>query len=264
MMCAVSNPSSDPNKMRATAVGAAASPLPPKRALCGGHADRELRDILRALDVLGPWIAHAEDARGSQVTDAYALKPRLYPYHDHSDEAVRADILAALGAGESVALISDAGTPLISDPGFKLTRAVIAAGHRVYPIPGASALLAGLVVAGVPSDRFLFAGFLSAKQHARRESLTELAPLQASLVFYESGPRLAESLADMAAILGDRPAAVARELTKLFEETRRDGLPRRVITPRRLPKGEIVVIVAPPKPRSRGGSIFARRRRAAA
>lgn len=210
-----------------------------------------LRDItLRALDVLGGVDrVYAEDTRvARKLLDAYALKPRLFVYHDHSDEAARRDILAALAAGESVALISDAGTPLISDPGFKLARAVIAAGHRVYPIPGASALLAGLVVAGLPSDRFLFAGFLAAKQHARREALAELAGVDATLVFYESGPRLAESLSDMAQVLGDRRAAVARELTKMFEETRRESLATLAAhyAQAGAPKGEIVVIVGPP------------------
>ena len=210
-----------------------------------------LRDItLRALDVLGGvGRVYAEDTRvARKLLDAYGLRPRLHAYHEHNAEAARGEILAALGAGESVALISDAGTPLISDPGFKLARAVIAAGHRVYPIPGASALLAGLVVAGLPTDQFLFAGFLPPKQHARRAALEGLAGVDASLVFYETGPRLAESLADMADALGDRPAAVARELTKLFEETRRDTLQALAAhyAQAGAPKGEIVVIVGPP------------------
>lgn len=210
-----------------------------------------LRDItLRALDTLGGvGRVYAEDTRvARKLLDAYGLKPRLHSYHEHNAEAAREEILAVLEAGESVALISDAGTPLISDPGFKLTRAVIAAGHRVYPIPGASALLAGLVTAGLPTDRFLFAGFLPPKPHARREALEALVPIDATLVFYESGPRLAESLADMAEALGDRPAAVARELTKLFEETRRDTLSTLAAhyAAAGAPKGEIVVVVGPP------------------
>lgn len=213
-----------------------------------------LRDItLRALDVLGGVDrVYAEDSRvARKLLDAYALTPRLSAYHDHSAEAAREEIIAALGRGDRIALISDAGTPLISDPGFKLTRAVIEAGHRIFPIPGASALLAGLVVAGLPTDHFLFAGFLSAKQSARREALNALVDVEASLVFYESGPRLAESLADMAEALGARPAAVARELTKMFEETRRDPLPVLAAhyAENGAPKGEIVVIVGPPLPK---------------
>jgi 16S rRNA (cytidine1402-2'-O)-methyltransferase len=195
---------------------------------------------------------YAEDTRvARKLLDAYGLKPRLAPYHEHSAESARAEILAALAAGESVALISDAGTPLVSDPGFKLARAVVEAGHRIFPIPGASALLAGLVVSGLPSDRFLFAGFLPPKQTGRRAALTELSEIDATLIFYESGPRLAESLADMAATLGDRPAAVARELTKMFEETRRETLSALAAHygEAGAPKGEIVVLVGPPLPR---------------
>lgn len=210
-----------------------------------------LRDItLRALDVLGAaGRVYAEDTRvARKLLDAYGLKPRLGSYHEHNAEAARGEILAALGAGESVALISDAGTPLISDPGFKLVRAAIEAGHRVIPIPGASALLAGLVLSGLPTDRFVFAGFLPAKHNARRAALEELADVNATLVFYETGPRLAESLADMAEGLGARPAVVARELTKLFEETRRDALDALAAhyAEAGAPKGELVVIVGPP------------------
>jgi 16S rRNA (cytidine1402-2'-O)-methyltransferase len=210
-----------------------------------------LRDItLRALDILGAATrVYAEDSRvARKLLDAYGLKPKLGSYHEHNAEASRADILEALDAGASIALISDAGTPLISDPGFKLTRAVIEAGHRVFPVPGASASLAGLVASGLPSDRFLFAGFLPSKQSARRAALAELGDVQATLVFYESGPRLAESLADMAEALGPRHAAVARELTKLFEETRRETLAALAAhyAEAGAPKGEIVVIVGPP------------------
>ncbi len=212
-----------------------------------------LRDItLRALDVLGAANrVYAEDTRvARKLLNAYGLKPRLGLYHEHNAESARAEILSALAAGESVALISDAGTPLVSDPGFKLTRAALDADHRVIPIPGPSALLAGLAVSGLPSDRFLFAGFLPAKQSARRTALAELAHVQATLIFYETGPRLADSLADMAHLFGDRPAAVARELTKLFEETRRGGLTLLAAhyAEAGAPKGEIVVVVAPPPP----------------
>jgi 16S rRNA (cytidine1402-2'-O)-methyltransferase len=213
-----------------------------------------LRDItLRALDVLGAVNrVFAEDTRvARKLLDTYGLKTRLGSYHDHSAEAVREEIVAALEAGESVALISDAGTPLVSDPGFKLVRAAIEAGHRVFPIPGASALLAGLVVSGLPTDRFLFAGFLPARQSGRRDALEGFAAIDATLIFYEGGSRLAESLKDMAEMLGPRPAVIARELTKMFEEARREKLDALAAHYEQAgaPKGEIVVIVGPPLPK---------------
>ncbi|MBX3428044.1 MAG: 16S rRNA (cytidine(1402)-2'-O)-methyltransferase [Hyphomonadaceae bacterium] len=211
-----------------------------------------LRDItLRALDILATASrVYAEDTRvAMKLMDAYGLKPRLGAYHEHNAEAMRETILDALEKGESVVLISDAGTPLISDPGFKLARAVIDAGHRVFPIPGASALLAGLVVSGLPTDRFLFAGFLPPKQGARRAALGDVADTEATLIFYETGPRLAESLADMAEVLGGRPAVVARELTKMFEEARRAPLGELAAHYAESggPKGEIVVVIGPPE-----------------
>ena len=210
-----------------------------------------LRDItLRALDILGGADrVYAEDTRVARVLmDAHGLKPKLAAYHEHNAEAARPDILDALARGERIALISDAGTPLVSDPGFKLVRAVIEAGHRVFPIPGASALLAGLVVSGLPCDRFLFAGFLPSKSNARREALEELVAIDTTLIFYESGPRLADSLSDMAAALGPRDAVVARELTKMFEEARRDTLENLAAHyfEAGAPKGEIVVLIGPP------------------
>ena len=254
---AMSNPSSDPENRGPETGGrdriGAREPSPPPEAGLYVVATPigNLRDItLRALDILGAANrVYAEDTRvARKLLDAYGLKPRLGAYHEHNAEAARAEILAALGEGESVALISDAGTPLISDPGFKLARSAIEAGHRVFPVPGASALLAGLVVSGLPSDRFLFAGFLPAKQTGRRAALAELAETDATLVLYESGPRLAESLADMADVLGPRPAVVARELTKLFEETRRATLGELAAhyAQAGAPRGEIVVVVGPP------------------
>lgn len=186
-----------------------------------------LRDItLRALDVLGAAdLVFAEDTRVTRkLLDAYGLRPRLAAYHEHNAAAARAQALAALGEGAAVALVSDAGTPLVSDPGFKLVRAALAAGHRVIPVPGASAMLAALVAAGLPTDQFFFAGFAPAKRSARRSWLARLADIPATLLIYETGPRLAESLADMAEAFGAREAAVARELTKLFEEVRRAPL----------------------------------------
>ncbi len=253
---AMSNPSSDPDESGRDRIGARGASPPLETGLyVVATPIGNLRDItLRALDILAAADrVYAEDTRvARKLMDAYGLKPRLAAYHDHSDEAVREQILTALAAGERVALISDAGTPLVSDPGFKLVRAVVEAGHRVFAAPGASALLAGLVVSGLPSDRFLFAGFLPAKQGARREKLAELADVDATLVFYESGPRLAESLADIAAALGgDRQAVVARELTKLFEETRRDTLATLAAhyAEKGAPKGEIVILIGPPLPK---------------
>jgi 16S rRNA (cytidine1402-2'-O)-methyltransferase len=251
----MSNPSSDPQESGRDRIGARESSPPPEAGLyVVATPIGNLRDItLRALDILAAaGRVYAEDTRvAMKLMDAYGLKPKLGAYHEHNAEAVRDVILDALGRGESVALISDAGTPLISDPGFKLARAAIEAGHRVFAIPGPSALLAGLVVSGLPTDRFLFAGFLPAKQAARRSALAELADTKATLIFYESGPRLAESLADMADVLGARSATVARELTKLFEETRHATLGELAAHygGAGAPKGEIVVVVGPPPPK---------------
>ncbi len=248
----MSNSSSHPEENAREPIGVRKSSPPPDAGLyVVATPIGNLRDItLRALDILAAvHRVYAEDTRvARKLLDAYGLKPRLGLYHEHNAEPARDEILAALAAGESVALISDAGTPLVSDPGFKLARAAIDAGHKVIPIPGASALLAGLVASGLPSDRFLFAGFLPAKQAARRAALGALAGVDASLVLFETGPRLAESLADMAETLGDRPAAVCRELTKLFEEARRAPLAALAAhyAAAGPPKGEIVVVIAPP------------------
>jgi 16S rRNA (cytidine1402-2'-O)-methyltransferase len=248
----MNNPSQDPEEIARDRIGARESSPPPETGLyVVATPIGNLRDItLRALDILGGVNrVYAEDTRvARKLMDAYGLKPRLAAYHEHNAETAREEILSALARGESVALISDAGTPLVSDPGFKLARAVIEAGHRVFPIPGASASLAALVVSGLPSDRFLFAGFLPNKQGARKATLTELADIDATLILYETGPRLAESLADMAEVLGARQAAVARELTKMFEETRRDTLDALAAHYAQAggPRGEIVVVVGPP------------------
>lgn len=205
---------------------------------------------IRALETLAAAdLVCCEDTRVTRILfNRYGLKTPLRTYHEHNAAAERPRILAALAAGCAVALVSDAGTPLLSDPGFKLVEAAAAAGHRVIPIPGASALLAGLVASGLPSDTVLFAGFLPTRSEARRHRIEELAPVRATLVVYESPHRLAESLADMAAILGpDRRAAVGRELTKAFEEVVRGDLA--TLAARwadKDPRGEIVVVVAPP------------------
>jgi len=211
-----------------------------------------LRDItLRALDVLG--LADevlAEDTRQTRkLFDAHGLNAKLSPYHDHNGAERRPSIIAALKEGARIALVSDAGTPLISDPGFKLVREAVAAGVRVVPVPGASAPLSALVLSGLPSDRFLFAGFPPAKAQAREKWLAELKPVDATLILFETGPRLAPSLAAMADSLGgNRDGVVARELTKLFEEARRGSLSElaAAYASEPPPKGEIVVLVGPP------------------
>lgn len=207
-----------------------------------------LRDItLRALDILaGADRVYAEDTRQTgKLLAAYDIKAGLTAYHDHNVAKRIPDILTALNDGQSVALISDAGTPLVSDPGYKLARAVAEAGHDIIPLPGASAALAGLLTSALPSDKFLFAGFLPPKSAARQTALTELLNVKASLIFFESPSRVGKTLADMKTILGDRQAALARELTKTFEETRRgtvselmDGV---ISDP---PRGEIVLIIS--------------------
>jgi 16S rRNA (cytidine1402-2'-O)-methyltransferase len=156
--------------------------------------------------------------------------------------------LRRLADSAAIALVSDAGTPLISDPGYKLVAAALEAGNRVYPVPGASALLAALVAAGLPTDRFYFEGFLPSKAGQRRNRIAELVEIPATLVLYESGPRLAESLADLANGLGPRSAAVCRELTKTFEEVRRGKLADLAaqFAKAAAPKGEIVLVIAPP------------------
>lgn len=177
-----------------------------------------------------------------------ALKRPLALYHEHNAEEARPELLARLEAGQSLALVSDAGTPAISDPGFKLVREALARGLPVHPVPGPSAVLAALVASGLPTDRFLFQGFLPAKASARRRVLEKLAAVPATLVIYESPHRLAEMLAEAAAVLGPRPAVVARELTKLFEELRPGPLPdlARAYAAAGAPKGEIVVVIGPP------------------
>ncbi|MGH6976545.1 MAG: 16S rRNA (cytidine(1402)-2'-O)-methyltransferase [Stellaceae bacterium] len=212
-----------------------------------------LADVtLRALDVLhGADAVLCEDTRvTAKLLARYGIAAATNPYHDHNAERVRPVVLARLKAGAALALVSDAGTPLVSDPGYKLVRAALAEGIAVTVVPGASATLTALLGSGLPPDRFLFVGFLPPKAAGRRGALDEIKDVAATLVFFESAPRLAESLADMAAVLGPRPAAVARELTKLHEEVRRGDLAAlaehyRTAGP---PKGELVLVVGPPPP----------------
>jgi len=212
-----------------------------------------LRDItLRALDVLaGADLVLCEDTRvGGKLLAAHGISAKLERYDEHAAARARPMILARLAAGARIALTSDAGTPLISDPGYRLVREAAAQGVPVMPIPGPSALLAGLTVSGLPTDRFLFAGFPPPKSAARRQMFEELRAVPAALIFYESGPRLAGSLADMAEVFGVREAAVARELTKLHETVLRGTLADLAADPQvDGPRGEIVVLVGPPAAR---------------
>ena len=193
----------------------------------------------------------AEDKRVTAKLLAHlGAKAPMTAYHDHSDDELRQRILAEASV-KAIALVSDAGTPLISDPGYKLVRAARAAGIAIHTLPGPCAAIAALTLAGLPTDRFLFMGFLSAKAKARSEAIADVATLRASLVLYESGPRLGDSLAALAEHLGDRPAAVIREISKLHEECVTGSLgelaQRYADAP---PKGEIVIVVGPPPERS--------------
>ncbi len=208
-----------------------------------------LRDVtLRALDVLAKAdLVLAEDTRVTgKLLNAFGLKARLQRYDDHAAATVRPKVLERLVAGERIALVSDAGSPLVSDPGYRLVREAIAQGAAVIPIPGASSVLAGLCAAGLPTDRFLFAGFAPQKRAARRSFLEELAPVRATLVLFEGASRLGESLSDMAEVFGPREAVVAREITKLHETFARGPLDRLAADPAlQAPRGEVVVLVAP-------------------
>lgn len=209
-----------------------------------------LSDItLRALQTLaGVDIIACEDTRISRrLTERYHISALLKPYHEHNAALARPKILARLAEGASIALVSDAGTPLISDPGFKLVREVCAAGHAVIALPGPSSVLAALAVAALPTDRFFFEGFLPSRQMARRARLTELARIDATLVLFESGNRIQDSLRDLAEIIGAREAAICRELTKLHEEVRRAPLTELAATAHALEtRGEFVLVIGPP------------------
>lgn len=207
-----------------------------------GDLSPRAADILRRADVIA-----VEDSRVTAgLLRHIGTKTPMVPYHDHSAEGVRPALIARM-ATQAVALVSDAGTPLISDPGFKLVRDARAAGHLVVTIPGPCAAVAALTLAGLPTNRFLFVGFLPSKMHARAETIAEIATIRATLVMYESGPRLGACLAALAEGLGDREAAVTREISKKFEEAVTGTLStlaeRYADAP---PRGEIVIVVAPP------------------
>ncbi len=210
-----------------------------------------LRDIsLRALETLAAVdLIACEDTRVTRkLTDHYGIATPLMPYHEHNAGEARPKILARLAAGAAVALVSDAGTPLISDPGFKLAREAGAAGYAVTALPGPSAVLAALTISGLPTDRFMFEGFLPPREGQRRKRIDEIKLIPATLVLFETGPRIAACLADLAARLGPREAAVCRELTKLYEEVRRGDLTSlaRHYAASDEPRGEIVIVIAPP------------------
>lgn len=210
-----------------------------------------LGDIsLRALQTLAAAdLIVAEDTRVTRTLLAhYGITTPMQTYHEHNAQAVRPQLLARLAEGGKIALVSDAGTPLVSDPGYKLVTEAVEAGHKVVAIPGASAVLTALVVAGLPSDRFFFEGFLPHKSAARRARAAELVSIPGTLVFFEGNSRVAAMLADLADVLGDRQAVVARELTKKFEQVRRGTLRSlaELFAAEGPPKGEIAVLVAPP------------------
>ena len=210
-----------------------------------------LADItIRALETLATAdVLACEDTRVTRVLlDRYGIRQRPVAYHEHNAEEAGPRLIAALEEGRSVALVSDAGTPLVSDPGFRLVQQALERGLKVIPVPGASAVLAALTASGLPSDAFLFAGFLPVKEGQRQTRLEELKAVPATLIFFDSPRRLAVSLASMAAVLGDRPAVVARELTKTFEEMRSGPLAELAAyyDEADTPKGEIVVCVGPP------------------
>jgi 16S rRNA (cytidine1402-2'-O)-methyltransferase len=205
---------------------------------------RRAERVLASADLLV-----CEDRRvTSRLLQHLGLRRPLSLYHEHNAASARPELLGRLRDGASVALVSDAGTPAISDPGYKLVRDAAAQGSAVFPIPGPSAVLAALVASGLPTDRFLFQGFLPPRSAARRRVLEELAAVPATLVLFESPQRLGEMLTDAAAVLGPRPAVVARELTKLYEEHRRGSLPElaAAYVASGPPKGEVVVVIAPP------------------
>jgi 16S rRNA (cytidine1402-2'-O)-methyltransferase len=223
-------------------------PLPPGLYIVAtpignlGDLSPRAADTLARVDLIA-----AEDTRvTAKLLRHIGAERPMIPYHDHNADRVRPGLVARLGA-EAIALVSDAGTPMISDPGFKLVRDARAAGHRIVTLPGPCAAVAALTLAGLPTDRFLFLGFLPSKEKARGDAIAEVAAIRASLVLYESGPRLGATLAALAAALGDREAAVAREISKAFEECVAGTLPELAARYAEAgPKGEIVIVVGPP------------------
>lgn len=209
-----------------------------------GDLSPRAADYLKGADAIA-----CEDSRITiRLLQHLGLKKPLLSYHDHNADEMRPKLIERVSRGERIALVSDAGTPLISDPGFKLVREMTGLGLKVTALPGPSAPVMALILSGLPTDRFLFLGFLDAKSAARRAELEEVAGLRASLVLFETAPRLTTALADLRGVLGNRPAAVARELTKMFEEVRRGSLQELLdhYTQAGPPKGEIVIVIGPP------------------
>jgi 16S rRNA (cytidine1402-2'-O)-methyltransferase len=237
------------DRARAVLVNTLAAPLAPGLHLVATPIGN-LSDItLRALSVLSRAdVIYCEDTRHSRtLTQHYGISAPLKPYHEHNADAARPDILRALGQGKAIALISDAGTPLVSDPGYKLVRAALADGFTVTSLPGPSAVLAALAQSGLPTDTFLFGGFLPNKLIARQSRLKELSAVPATLVFFEAPGRVEDTLADIAALFPTREMAIARELTKMHEEVR-FGAPEvlAVWAQKNAPRGEFVILIGPP------------------
>lgn len=210
-----------------------------------------MRDItLRALDILqGVDLIACEDTRVTgRLLDHHGITTPVSAYHEHNARRVRPELLRRLGTGATIALVSDAGTPLISDPGYRLVREVTEAGYPLTVLPGASAVLTALTASTLPTDRFLFIGFPPPRTSARKQMFQDIAGVRTSIVVFESARRLSGSLSDMRDVFGDREAAVARELTKRFEEVKRGTLSELALHYTRVgpPKGEIVIIVGPP------------------
>lgn len=227
-----------------------APPIPPGLHLVATPIGN-LRDItLRALDTMaGADLIACEDTRRSRtLLDRYGISTPTTPYHDHNAGVARPKLIARLEGGAAIALVSDAGTPLISDPGFKLVRETLRAGHAVTSVPGASALLAALSVSGMPADRFFFEGFLPPKETQRRARIEQIESIPASLILFESPSRIVATLKDLAAALGRREAAICRELTKVHEEVRRGELASLAgdYADGAETRGEIVIVISPP------------------
>lgn len=240
-----------PDRAAARLSGLLAEPLAPGLYVVATPIGNLADITLRALAVLASAdCVYCEDTRHSRgLFSAFGISQRLRSYHEHNAEEERPRILAELARGRRIALICDAGTPLVSDPGYKLVREAAAEGIDIIAVPGASAVLAALTAAGLPSDRFLFAGFLPAKVNARRDAIAGLAQVQATLVLFEAPGRLPDCLADLAAALGPREAVIARELTKLHEELLRGTLAQLATAAENTTfKGEIVILVSPPAP----------------
>jgi 16S rRNA (cytidine1402-2'-O)-methyltransferase len=233
--------------------GTPQSSLPPGLYITATPIGNASDITLRALDVLRSCDAIvAEDTRvTSRLLAIHGISRPFLVYNDHNAPSVRPKLLQRLREGARLALVSDAGTPLVSDPGHKLVTAALAEGIVVHPVPGPSAALAALTISGLPSERFLFAGFLPAKSGERRSVLEELALIPATLILFESAQRLAEALRDMAEVLGVRDAAVTRELTKFHEEVRRGPLAELAVFYAEAgpPKGEITLVIGPPGPK---------------